>query len=223
MVAEARRVSTPQPFHPSQYTARLHALVIAGSSGYGNYRHQADAAHAYHVLRAHGVPSDNIILMSTDDAANAKYSPFPGQLFNAPPPSPDVRAGAPVDYSGDDVNAATFLAVLLGDAAGAATHGPQLHAPRAHVGRTIQPLRLLRRPRRPRPAGHAVRPSAVCAGSRGRAGQHDGAPRSGARGQWLLDRGAPVAGAARHSRPQAPPRWCCGPRHRHVWRSGRVH
>ena len=121
----ATRFFRPPPIPPTRpSTARLHALIIAGSSGYGNYRHQADAAHAYHVLRAHGVPSDNMILMSADDAGNAKYNPFPGSLYNAPPPSTDVRAGAPVDYSGDDVNAATFLAVLLGDSEGAAKLAP---------------------------------------------------------------------------------------------------
>ena len=105
---------TPIPRPPSD---TLWAVVVAGSSGYGNYRHQADAAHAYHTLRAHGVPAGHVILMSADDAADSPYAPEPyrGKLLNAPPPSPDVRAGAPVDYTGADVTAATLLAVLLGD------------------------------------------------------------------------------------------------------------
>ena len=55
--------------------------------------------------------------MSADDAADSPYAPsaYRGKLLNAPPPSPDVRSGAPVDYTGGDVTAETFLAVLLGD------------------------------------------------------------------------------------------------------------
>ena len=30
------------------------AVLIAGSSGYGNYRHQSDVCHAYQVLKAGG-------------------------------------------------------------------------------------------------------------------------------------------------------------------------
>jgi glycosylphosphatidylinositol transamidase (GPIT) subunit GPI8 len=32
------------------------AVLIAGSSGYGNYRHQSDVCHAYQVLKAGGFP-----------------------------------------------------------------------------------------------------------------------------------------------------------------------
>jgi legumain len=108
---------SPRPPSPALLADTLWAVVVAGSSGYGNYRHQADAAHAYHTLRAHGVPAGHVILMSADDAADSPYAPerYRGKLLNAPPPSPDVRAGAPVDYTGGDVTATTLLAVLLGD------------------------------------------------------------------------------------------------------------
>jgi legumain len=108
---------------PPPLAASIHAVVIAGSSGYGNYRHQADAAHAYHTLLAHGVPAANLILLSADDAATSPWNPEPGTLYNRPG-GPDVRAGAPVDYSGESVTAASFLAVLLGDARGAAAAAP---------------------------------------------------------------------------------------------------
>ncbi|PIO76228.1 peptidase C13 family protein [Teladorsagia circumcincta] len=48
----------------------LYALLVAGSYGWWNYRHQADVAHAYHVLVDHGVKKDNIIVMMYDDIAN---------------------------------------------------------------------------------------------------------------------------------------------------------
>lgn len=46
------------------------AVIVAGSNGYWNYRHQADAHHAYHVIQNYGISQDNIILMVYDDIAN---------------------------------------------------------------------------------------------------------------------------------------------------------
>ena len=46
------------------------ALLVAGSNGFWNYRHQADICHAYQVLIKNGFPADNIILMAYDDIAN---------------------------------------------------------------------------------------------------------------------------------------------------------
>uniref|UniRef100_A0A158P7M2 Legumain n=1 Tax=Angiostrongylus cantonensis TaxID=6313 RepID=A0A158P7M2_ANGCA len=48
----------------------LYALLVAGSNGWWNYRHQADVAHAYQLLKRKGVPEDNIIVMMYDDIAN---------------------------------------------------------------------------------------------------------------------------------------------------------
>ena len=54
------------------------AVIVAGSSGYGNYRHQADACHAYQLLKGRGIPEDQIIHLSYDDVANALQNPYPG-------------------------------------------------------------------------------------------------------------------------------------------------
>jgi legumain len=45
------------------------ALVVAGSNGYFNYRHQADTCHAYQVLHKYGIPDSNIVVMMYDDIA----------------------------------------------------------------------------------------------------------------------------------------------------------
>nr|CDJ89961.1 Peptidase C13 domain containing protein [Haemonchus contortus] len=92
----------------------LHALLVAGSKGWYNYRHQANVAHAYHVLLEHGVPAKNIIVMMYDDIANHKLNPHKGKLFNKPN-GPDVYSGLKIDYNGDAVSAENFLAVLKGD------------------------------------------------------------------------------------------------------------
>lgn len=98
------------------------ALLVAGSSGWGNYRHQADVFHSYQVVRSGGLQPRHIVVMAYDDIAQDPQNPFPGQIFNSPG-GPDVRAGVPVDYSGPDVNAHTFLAVLEGNKSAVARTG----------------------------------------------------------------------------------------------------
>ncbi|CAN7090473.1 hypothetical protein IGI04_034098 [Brassica rapa subsp. trilocularis] len=90
------------------------AVLIAGSSGYGNYRHQADVCHAYQILRKGGLKEENIVVMMYDDIANHPLNPRPGTLINHPD-GEDVYAGVPKDYTGHNVTAANFYAVLLGD------------------------------------------------------------------------------------------------------------
>ncbi|KAJ0396960.1 hypothetical protein P43SY_003663 [Pythium insidiosum] len=98
------------------------AVIVVGSRGYENYRHQADACHAYHVVRRHGIPEENVILMMYDDAADAPENPFKGKLFNKPSSNAthgsgamEVYEGCKVDYRGEDVTPEMFLAVLRGD------------------------------------------------------------------------------------------------------------
>jgi len=105
-----------------------YAVLTSGSNGYMNYRHQADVCHAYHVLRAGGMPEENIIVLSVDDAATSPENPFPGKLYNKPTHAADenakpvdVREGCNIDYKGRSVTKETFIAVLTGDAEYAAT------------------------------------------------------------------------------------------------------
>lgn len=91
------------------------AVLVAGSDGFSNYRHQADICHAYHILLEKGMPAENIIVFATDDIANNSRNPFPGKIYNKPD-GEDVYAGCVIDYSGADVTPDNFLAVLRGDA-----------------------------------------------------------------------------------------------------------
>ncbi|RZK01665.1 MAG: hypothetical protein EOO43_24120, partial [Flavobacterium sp.] len=101
--------------------AAHYAVLVAGSSGYDNYRHQASAFHAYQILIGYSFPADNIITMAYDDIATDPDNPYMGQVFNKPTrfykPGKDVYAGVKIDYRGDDVNSTNFLAVLRGDSA----------------------------------------------------------------------------------------------------------
>jgi legumain len=91
-------------------------LSVAGSKDWNNYRHQADNCHAYQIAREHGIPDERIIVMYYDDIANNPDNPFPGQIFNAPTddniPGRDVYQNCKKDYTGDNVTAEQFLAVL---------------------------------------------------------------------------------------------------------------
>ena len=47
------------------------AVLVAGSSGWDNYRHQADVCHAYQILHKNGIPDSNIVVMMYDDIAKS--------------------------------------------------------------------------------------------------------------------------------------------------------
>eukprot|EP00887_Chlorella_sp_A99_P007632 scaffold20.g7632.t1 len=117
VAAASRTAPSIKDFLAAQGTeeeGQLWALLIAGSAGWGNYRHQADVAHAYQVLRHGGLHPDRIVTMVFDDIADNPMNPHPGQLFNAPK-GEDVYAGIVIDYAGAAVNAKQFLAVLAGN------------------------------------------------------------------------------------------------------------
>ena len=48
------------------------AVLVAGSNGWYNYRHQSDVCHAYQILHKNGIPDSNIIVMMYDDIAKDK-------------------------------------------------------------------------------------------------------------------------------------------------------
>ncbi|XLT43394.1 hypothetical protein HN873_035998, partial [Arachis hypogaea] len=70
------------------------AVLVAGSSGYGNYRHQADVCHAYQLLIKGGLKEENIVVFMYDDIANNDLNPRPGIIINHPH-GQDVYAGVP--------------------------------------------------------------------------------------------------------------------------------
>ncbi|ERN15384.1 vacuolar-processing enzyme [Amborella trichopoda] len=90
------------------------AVLVAGSSGYGNYRHQADICHAYQTMIRGGLKEKNIVVFMYDDIAYNEENPRPGVIINRPH-GEDVYAGVPKDYVGDDVNVDNLFAVILGN------------------------------------------------------------------------------------------------------------
>lgn len=45
------------------------AVLVAGSNGWYNYRHQSDVCHSYQILHKNGIPDSNIVVMMYDDIA----------------------------------------------------------------------------------------------------------------------------------------------------------
>ncbi|GAY60595.1 hypothetical protein WN943_000585 [Citrus x changshan-huyou] len=90
------------------------AVLLAGSNGFWNYRHQADICHAYQLLRKGGLKDENIIVFMYDDIAFNEENPRPGVIINHPH-GDDVYKGVPKDYTGEDVTVENFFAVVLGN------------------------------------------------------------------------------------------------------------
>jgi len=90
------------------------ALLVAGSSGYYNYRHQADICHAYQILHKNGIPDERIVVMMYDDIAFNRRNTRPGQIINEPNGT-DVYHGVLKDYTGKDVTPENFLNILKGN------------------------------------------------------------------------------------------------------------
>ena len=56
------------------------ALLVASSSGWDNYRHQADILAIYQLLKSNGYDDDDIILIMEDDIAFNGSNPQPGTI-----------------------------------------------------------------------------------------------------------------------------------------------
>ena len=90
------------------------AVLACGSTGYINYRHQADIFHVYHTLINRGFSKNHIILFAYDDIAYNEKNPFPGEVYNRPD-GPNVYSGVTIDYSFNMVTPENYISVLKGD------------------------------------------------------------------------------------------------------------
>ncbi|KAK8797146.1 hypothetical protein WA158_004356 [Blastocystis sp. Blastoise] len=92
------------------------AVIVTGSYGYWNYRHQADNAHAYRILINNGYKPENIIVFSKNDCYNYSYNPFKNTLYNKPGDNPiNYYENYVVDYEGNNCDRIKYLKVLTGD------------------------------------------------------------------------------------------------------------
>lgn len=96
------------------------AVIVAGSEGFDNYRHQANSHHVYQILRRNGMSKDHIITMFVNDIAWNKANPFPGRIYNratfsSQDEAVNVYKDVQKDYTGKDVSAVNFLNIITGN------------------------------------------------------------------------------------------------------------
>jgi len=99
-----------------------YAVLVQGSDGFANYRHQADVLSIYQSLRRGGYPDDHIILILDKNMAYGPKNPEPG-VVRTSPSGPDLLSGttegsgipaAVIDYDNADLTAADVAEILAG-------------------------------------------------------------------------------------------------------------
>ena len=101
------------------------ALLVAGSSGWINYRFQADVFAMYQILRRHGYPDDHIVVVCEDDLARDRENPHPGEL-RVREDGPNLYEPAAVDYIASTISADDIGAILQGRSSERLPHVLQL-------------------------------------------------------------------------------------------------
>ncbi len=89
------------------------AILVQGSSGWANYRHQADVLNVYRMLKRNGWDDDHIILVVSDEIADNPKNTFPGQV-RCSTYGEDLYRGAVIDYSTDTLSVSDVSDILLG-------------------------------------------------------------------------------------------------------------
>ncbi len=92
----------------------LYAFLMATSSGWANYRHQADVLHTYHLLKANGLDDGHIILVMADDIAHSSSNPLPGVVRNEPG-GENLYQNPVVDYKLTEINCDRISRILTGE------------------------------------------------------------------------------------------------------------
>lgn len=94
-------------------------VLIAGSTGWANYRHQSSMCKAYQLAHAAGIPDERIITFFQDDIANNAQNPFPGKIYNElyveGGANVDVYDGVVKDYIAKDASLKNLVNVLSGN------------------------------------------------------------------------------------------------------------
>ena len=90
------------------------AVVMATSTGWPNYRHQADALDIYRMLKNAGYDDDHIVLIMEDDIADNPENPHPG-VVHVTPDGENLHANIQVDYKISELTPADFGNILKGN------------------------------------------------------------------------------------------------------------
>ena len=107
-IAENKDAGIQYPALTAQY-----AVLVQGSNGWSNYRHQADVLNMYQLLRKNGYDDDHIILIIDKALASDSKNPEPG-VIRAEDGGKDLMAGSSMDYDNAAVTPADISNILLG-------------------------------------------------------------------------------------------------------------
>jgi len=91
-----------------------YAVLVQGSSGWNNYRHQADVLSVYQQLKLGGYDDDHIILIIDKSLATDAKNIDPGAVRSSAD-GPNLLEGAVVDYDNAALTAADISDILLGN------------------------------------------------------------------------------------------------------------
>ncbi len=89
------------------------AVLVQGSSGWANYRHQADVLNVYRMLKRNGWDDDHIILIVSDELADNPKNAFSGEV-RCSTHTEDLYQGAVIDYSTDTLSVSDISDIMLG-------------------------------------------------------------------------------------------------------------
>ena len=106
--AENKDAGISYPALTAQY-----AVLVQGSNGWNNYRHQADVLSIYQMLKKNGYDDDHIILIIDKALASDAMNPEPG-IIRAEDGGNDLLAGCSMDYDNADISPADISNILLG-------------------------------------------------------------------------------------------------------------
>ncbi len=100
---------------PVQYKdhADSWALLVQGSCGWENYRHQADVLNVYQMLKSQGWDDGHIILVISDDIAHNEKNKFPGKVATSTY-GENLYEDAVVDYSSDTLSVSDIRDIMTG-------------------------------------------------------------------------------------------------------------
>lgn len=90
------------------------AVLICGSEGWYNYRHQADLLYVYNILKENHFTDDDIILIMRDDLAFHPKNPHQG-VIRISPGGENLYHDVVIDYRADTLSTRDIEDILLGN------------------------------------------------------------------------------------------------------------
>lgn len=90
------------------------AVLICGSEGWYNYRHQADLLYIYKTLKEHNFTDDDIILIMRDDIAYNPKNKYPG-VIKVSPEGENLYHDVVIDYRADTLGVKDIEDILVGN------------------------------------------------------------------------------------------------------------